>query len=66
MAAMEAEWLLDKKVEVGHAWGPTKWGGIFGFDPHWPIPIVISLYPVKKDSKYQFPFNPQKLLIKSC
>lgn len=72
LAAMEAEWLLDKKVEVGHAWGPTKWGGIFGFDPYWPIPIVISCYiPISREKGQQipicqFPFNPQKLLIKSC
>ena len=56
MAAMEAEWLLDKKVEVGHAWGPTKWGGIFGFDPYWPIPIVSHSYiPISREKGQQIP-----------
>ena len=53
---MEAEWLLDKKVEVGHAWGPTKWGGIFGFDPYWPIPIVSHSYiPISREKGQQIP-----------
>ena len=68
---MEAEWLLDKKVEVGHAWGPTKWGGILAFDPYWPIPShthsipyhVIS--PISREKDKTAKTNPQKILIES-